>query len=197
MGTRAAGVFLLCGLALEFVRQRKFTGATLRRGLAGGVLALLPLVAFGAYLWQVKGDPFYFFTDQRLGWGREFSGPVEALRSTWEGTRVDAGEGVLTNFVIGWRVEIIAVAVGILALLWAVLKREWGYAGYMGVFLTFLVTSTIYLSVPRMLLSMFPIALFLASWTQRDVRRHETVLLGFAAIAMLGVVAFTRQAWFY
>ena len=197
MGARAAGVFLLCGLALEFVRQRNFSGATLRRGLAGGVLALLPLVAFGAYLWQVKGDPLYFFTDQRLGWGREFSGPMEALRSTWDGTRVDAGEGVLTNFVIGWRVEIVAVALGILALLWALIKREWGYAGYMGVFLAFLVTSTIYLSVPRTLLSMFPIVLFLAAWTRLDVRRHETVLLGFAAIAMLGVVAFTRQAWFY
>jgi hypothetical protein len=197
MGARAAGAFLLCGLVLEFVRQRNFSRAVLRRVLVAAVIALLPLVAFGAYLWQVKGDPLYFFTDQRLGWGRDFSGPLEALRTTWEGTRVDAGEGVLTNFVIGWRVEIVAVALGILALVWALIKREWGYAGYMGVYLVFLVTSTIYLSVPRMLLSMFPIVLFMAAWTGRDTRRHETVLLGFAAIAMLGVVAFTRQAWFY
>jgi len=197
MGARAAGVFLLCGLLLEFVRQRDFSGATLRRGLAAAAFALLPLVAFAAYLWQVKGDPFHFFTDQRLGWGREFSGPLEALRATWEATRVDAGEGALTNFVIGWRVEIVAVALGFLAVLWALMKREWGYAGFMGALLTFFVTSTMYLSVPRMLLSMFPIVLFLAEWTGRDTRRHETVLLVFAAIAMLGVVAFTRQAWFY
>ena len=145
----------------------------------------------------MKGDPLYFFTDQRLGWGREFSGPLEALRTTWGATRVDAGEGAFTNFVIGWRVEIAAVALGILVVLWAIIKREWGYAGFMGLLLAFLVTSTIYLSVPRTLLSMFPIVLFLAEWTGRDTRRHETVLLVFAAIAMLGVVAFTRQAWFY
>jgi hypothetical protein len=122
---------------------------------------------------------------------------LDALRATWDATRVDAGEGAFTNFVIGWRVEIAAVALGILAVLWAMLKGEWGYAGYMGVLLAFLITSTIYLSVPRMLLSMFPIVLFVAEWTGRDTRRHETVLLGFAAIAVLGVVAFTRQAWFY
>jgi len=197
MGARAAGVFLLFGLLLEFVRQRDFSGASLRRVLMAAVIALLPLVAFGGYLWQVKGDPLYFFTDQRLGWGREFSGPLDALRTTWDATRVDAGEGAFTNFVIGWRVEIAAVALGILAVLWAMLKREWGYAGYMGVLLAFLVTSTFYLSVPRMLLSMFPIVLFVAEWTGRETRRHETVLLVFAAIAMLGVVAFTRQAWFY
>ncbi|MPZ90411.1 MAG: hypothetical protein GEU68_02075 [Actinobacteria bacterium] len=197
MGARAAGAFLLVGLLLEFVRQRDFSGATLRRGLAAGVVALLPLLAFAAYLWQVKGDPLYFFTDQRLGWGRELSGPLEALRATWGATRVDAGEGALTNFVIGWRVEIVAVALGMLSVVWALVKREWGYAGFMGVLLASLMTSSIYLSVPRMLLSMFPIVLFLAEWTGRDTKRHETVLLAFAPIATLGVVAFTRQAWFY
>ena len=197
MGARAAGAFLLVGLLLEFVRQRDFSGATLRRGLAAGVVALLPLLAFAAYLWQVRGDPLYFFTDQRLGWGRELSGPLEALRATWGATRVDAGEGALTNFVIGWRVEIVAVALGMLSVVWALVKREWGYAGFMGVLLSSLMTSSIYLSVPRMLLSMFPIVLFLAEWTGRDAKRHETVLLSFAAIATLGVVAFTRQAWFY
>ncbi len=197
MGARAAGIFLLFGLLLEFVRQRDFSGTSLRRAFMAAVIALLPLLAFAGYLWQVKGDPLYFFTDQRLGWGREFSGPLEALRATWDATRVDAGEGAFTNFVIGWRVEIAAVALGILAVLWAILKREWGYAGYMGVLLAFLVTSTFYLSVPRMLLSMFPIVLFVAEWTGRETRRHETVLLVFAAIAILGVVAFTRQAWFY
>ncbi|MGH2774626.1 MAG: mannosyltransferase family protein [Actinomycetota bacterium] len=197
MGTRAAGAFLLVGLLLEFVRRRDFSGTTLRRALAAEVVALLPLAAFGAYLWQVKGDPLYFFTDQRLGWGRVLSGPLEALRATWDVTRVDAGEGALTNFVIGWRVEIAAMILGTLAVVWALIKREWGYAGFMGVFLASLATSSIYLSVPRMLLSMFPIVLFLAGWTGRDSRRHETVLLVFAAIAMLGVVALTRQAWFY
>ncbi|MGH2752604.1 MAG: mannosyltransferase family protein [Actinomycetota bacterium] len=197
LGARAAGAFLIFGLALEFVRRRDFTRASLLRAAGAGVIALLPLVAYAAYLASLEGDPFYFFTDQRLGWGRELSGPLEALRNTWGATRVGAGEGAPTNFVIGWRVEIVAVALGLGAVVWALLEREWGYAGFMGSLLVSLMASTAYLSVPRMLLSMFPIVLFIARWTHGRARRHETVLLACASIAMLGVVVFTRQAWFY
>jgi Mannosyltransferase (PIG-V) len=197
MGARMAGAFLLVGLALEWLRQRELNRAAVLRGLLAGALALAPLVAYAAYLWQVNEDPLYFLTDQRLGWGRSFSSPVEALRTTWKGTRVEAGEGALTNFVIAWRVEIVAVVMGLLFVGVALFKREWGYAGFMGTFLLALMTSSVYLSVPRMLLSMFPIVLFLAEWTRRNQRRHESVLLAFSTIAVLGVVAFTREAWFY
>jgi hypothetical protein len=197
MGARMAGAFLLVGLALEWWRQRELNRAAVLTGVVAGALALVPLVAYAAYLWQVKEDPLYFLTDQRLGWGRALSSPVEALQATWNGTRVDAGEGALTNFVIGWRIEIVAVAVGVSFVVVALLKREWGYAGFMGTFLAALMTSSVYLSAPRMLLSMFPIVLFLAEWTRRNQRRWESVLLAFSSIAMLGVVAFTREAWFY
>ncbi|MGH2698958.1 MAG: mannosyltransferase family protein [Actinomycetota bacterium] len=196
-GARAAGAFLLIGLMLEFLRRREPKRTALLRAGFATVMAVLPLVAYAAYLWRAKGDPLYFLTDQRLGWAREFSSPLEALRTTWDATRVGAGEGALTNFVVGWRVEILAVGLGLAFVTWALLKREWGYAGFMGSFLFVLMTSSVYLSVPRMLLSMFPIVLFLAEWAGRDARRHETVLLVLAPFAVLGVVAFTRQAWFY
>jgi hypothetical protein len=197
MGARMAGAFLLAGLALEWWRQKELNRSAVLRGFLAACLALAPLVAYSAYLWQVNDDPLYFLTDQRLGWGRDFSSPIEALQTTWNGSSVDAGEGALTNFVIGWRVEIVAVAVGLLFVGVALFKKEWGYAGFMGTFLLALVTSSVYLSVPRMLLSMFPIVLFLAEWTRRNQRLHESVLLAFSTIAVLGVVAFTRGAWFY
>jgi hypothetical protein len=197
MGARAAGGFLLVGLLFEFLRRRDFRRVSVMRALGGGAVALLPLLAFGVYLAQIKGDPLYFFTDQRLGWGRELSSPVEALSNTWNATRSAASEGSLTNFIIGWRVEIVAAMTGLGAVGWALIKREWGYAAFMGTLLAALMTSTIYLSIPRMLLTMFPIVLFVAAWTRSDRRRHEWVLLAFASIAMLGTVVFVRQSWFF
>jgi hypothetical protein len=197
MGARAAGGFLLVGLLFEFLRRRDFSRASVLSALGAGAIALLPLVAFGVYLAQIKGDPLYFFTDQRLGWGRELSSPVEALSNTWNATRSAASEGSLTNFIIGWRVEIVAAVMGLSAVGWALIKREWGYAAFMGTLLAALMTSTIYLSIPRMLLTMFPIVLFMAGWTRGDRRRHELVLLTFASIAMLGTVVFVSQSWFF
>lgn len=197
MGARAGGAFVLVGLLVEFLTRRNFDRPTVVRALMGGAVAVAPLVAYALYLAQIKGDPLYFFVDQRLGWGRELSGPLEALANTWNATRVPAGEGALTNFVIGWRVEIAAAAAGVCAVAWAAIQREWGYAAYMGTLLAALLTSTIYLSIPRMLLSMFPIVLFVAGWTGEEGRRHEWVLLAFAPVAILGTIAFTRQSWFY
>ena len=197
MGARAAAGFLLVGLLFEFLRKRDFRRASVLRAVGAGVIALLPLLAYATYLGQIKGNPLYFFTDQRLGWGRELSSPIEALTNTYNATRSSAGEGALTNFIIGWRVEIVAAAVGLGAVGWALVKREWGYAAFMGTLLATLMTSTIYLSIPRMLLTMFPIVLFIADWSRADRRRHEWVLLPFASIAMLGTVIFTRQSWFF
>jgi hypothetical protein len=58
-------------------------------------------------------------------------------------------------------------------------------------------TSTWYYSVPRMLLTMFPIVLFLAEVTKRRPSLHDWLLIGLAPLATLGVVVYTQGGWFY
>lgn len=194
MGARAAGMFLLFGLLWEFVRQHDFSARRVREASLCAVAGLAPLVAYGAYLAQVKGNAFYFFIDQRDGWFRELTDPVTSFRNTWG---LFEGAGYQTNWNFAWRLEILAAVLGVLAVIWALRRREWGYAAYMGSFMAVLLTSTWYYSVPRMLLSFFPLMILLASFTRRHPERHEALLVGGALLAALGVVVFTRGAWFY
>jgi hypothetical protein len=194
MASRAAGLFLLFGLGWEFARKRDFGPKALVRAGAALGAALIPLVAYGAFLAHEKGDALHFFDDQRAGWGRTFVGPIESLQVTWRGM---ANSAELTNFRIAWAGEIVAAAVGIAFVVWALQKREWGYAAYMGVFLAALVTSSWYYSIPRMLLSLFPIPLFLAEATRRRPGRHETLVIAFCLLASFGVIAYTGGRWFY
>lgn len=194
VGARAAGMFLLVGLVAEFARQRDFTPARVRSALGGLALAFLPLVAYGAYLYSAKGSPLYFFTDQRLGWGRQLTDPITSFLNTWNTwQRADYP----TNWIFAWRMEIVAAAVGVALTLWAVRKKEWGYAAYMGVTMLALVTSTWYFSIPRMLLSLFPGALFVAEATRGRPEWHDAAIMFMAPLAALGVVVFTHGAWFY
>jgi hypothetical protein len=194
VGSRAAGLFLLFGLALEVVRRGDFRRAVLARaGMALGAAAL-PVIAFGGYLLAVKGDAFYFLVDQREGWYRDFVGPVQSLINTWNLT---ASEESPTNWLFTWRMEIVAAAVGVGLVVWAVAKREWGYAGFMGLMMAALLTSTWYFSIPRMLLTMFPAVLLLAAITKDRPVRHELTIALMAPVAALGVIVFTRGAWFY
>ena len=194
MGARAAGVFLLIGLVFEFIRQREFRFERVANAAFSLTVGALPLLAFGAFLARAMGNPLMFLVHQKEGWGRTFVGPIASFWNTWNTWDVASYP---TNWLLAWRIEILAAAVGIGVTLWALAKREWGYAAFMGSMLIVLMTSTWYYSIPRMLLSMFPIVLFLSEATRARQQMHEWLLLAFAPLATLGVVVFTQGGWFY
>ena len=194
MGSRAAGLFLLLGLVVEFFRQRDRSTERLANGGFSLLVGLLPLLAYGAFLAQAMGNPFEFLEHQREGWGRTFVGPVDAFMNTW--STWEAGT-YPTNWLLAWRIEIVAAAAGVGATVWALWKREWGYAAFMGSMMAVLLTSTWYYSIPRMLLTRFPIVLFLSEAGGRRPALHDWLVVGLAPLAVLGVVVFTQGNWFY
>lgn len=189
--SRAAGVFVLAGLLFELFRQRP---RPVRDAVVAMGVGVVPLAVYGAYLWQIKGNPLYFFVDQRDGWDRDFVTPLESLRNSFD---LATSSSAPTNWVLTWRLELVAAVIGVALVVWALAVREWGYAVYMGTAMAALMTSTWYFSIPRMLLTFFPGMLLLARYTMRRAGRHEIVLVVMAPVAALGVVVFTQGAWFY
>ena len=193
VGARAAGVFLLAGLAIEFLKRRNFSLDNTLNALTGLLLGGLPLLAYGVFLARVTGDPFHFLASQRAGWGREFVGPVAAFMNTWN----TWNSSYFTNWMFAWRLEIVTAIVGFALVVWALAKREWGYASYMGLGLAALVTSSWYYSIPRVVLTWFPVMLFMAAATRGREKRHEVMLLGLVPLAAMGVLLYTRNIWFF
>lgn len=192
--TRAAGVFVMAGLAVELIRQKPWKDkGLLLRGAAALVAGLLPLIAYGLFLRAKTGDPLFFFEAQRAGWGRSFTDPLAAFKRTWE----TWNGGNPTNWIFAWRIEIMAAIMGLAAVLWAVTKRHFGYAVFMGLTLASLVTSTWYFSIPRIMLSFFPVAIYAAAVTAESQRRRDAVVFLSGALAIMGTIVYTRGAWFY
>ncbi|MBA3363016.1 MAG: hypothetical protein H0T07_01275 [Actinobacteria bacterium] len=194
VAARPAGVFLLIGLFVEFLDQRDFSRKSLLRVGAALFIAVLPLMAYLTYLWVIRGDPFAFLSDERVGWLREFKGPISAFLTT---IRFVGEPSLDPNFRIAYAGELAAAAVGIAFTSLALSRRLWGYAAFMGSTLATLLVSTHYFSVPRALLSLFPIVLLVASFTKERGRAHDLVLVVFAPLATLGVITFTRWLWFF
>jgi hypothetical protein len=193
MGARFAGVFVLVGLVVEFLRQRDLSAARVARAGLALTIGAVPLVAYSIYLAQTTGDPFHFVEAQRAGWGRDLVGPIESFRTTFD----TWGRDYPTNWLLAWRGEIIAAAAGLGMVAWAFAKREWGYAAFMGSMLALLLSSSWYYSIPRMLLSFFPVMVFLAQWSKDSDKRHEAILLATVPIAIMGAILFTQGIWFY
>lgn len=182
VAARFVGVFLLVALAVEAARS----GLHARR-LAAACVALLvgflPLAAYGLFLNQARGDFAYYFTDQRLGWQHVFTTPWQTLANT--------------TLHPGAPLELTAMAIGLAFVVWAVLRREWGYAAFMAGPLVSLLLSGYLLSTPRTLLVSFPFVLFLTDKLRHNapLTRISLALSGTGALA--GAVAFTHGWGFY
>ena len=200
-GTRVTGIFLLLGLFVEFLRHRELSRPKVAKALTSLAVGSLPLVAYAFYLKVCRDDLLNFLTVQRAGWGHEFMSPLTVFFATWrvclEGrlgnSPVTAGVRIL------WFGELAAAGLGVAFAVWAIRKREWGYAIYMGSLMAvLLVNGPTYVSIPRYLLTMFPIPLFLAEAT-RDRSWGAQLLLAFEApLATFGLLIYTLgTAWFY
>ena len=193
MGARLAGLFLLLGLAVEFIRQKDFSLQRLAGAAFAGAAGMMPLLLYGVFLANATGNFLEFKDAQFRGWGRKVVSPVESFTTTWNTWFGD----YTTNWLFAWRVEILAAIVGLVFVVWAFKRKEWGYGAYMLATMVALMTSTWYFSIPRMLLSLFPIALLLAHYTHDNPARHQSVLMAMGPLAALGVIVFTQGNWFY
>ncbi|MEA2433179.1 MAG: hypothetical protein QOG54_636 [Actinomycetota bacterium] len=194
MGARFAGIFVLVGLGVEFLRQRDFSAKRLIAAGSSLVLGIGPLIAYAIYLAQVKGDPFFFFQDQKAGWGRALTNPVTALMNTID--RFD-DPTQSTSFLFAYRIEVLAAAVGVACVVWAIGRKEWSYAAYMGSAMAVLMLSTEYFSIPRILLTYFPAFIFLAAATKERPGLHESLLAASTVTAAFGVIVYTHGSWFF
>ncbi len=188
--TRLTGMALLPFLLLELFMVRPIPQRVWRSLLP---LALLP-VGFLSYLWinwRVLNDPFAFVEVQRLHWYHQLSAPwvglQEAVRSVfdripWERLTVGAGE------LLG---SVTAYAVAMLS--WLKLRpSDAAYATAVTVLVTFL---PFWLSIPRYLLTVFPLFLLAG-------RVRNQFIQGLAAsLSLVGLitfsVAFTRGLWVF
>lgn len=192
-GTRAAGIFVVLGLGIEFLRQRDFTMERVLNAITCLALSLLPVTGFLAFLTRSTGSANRFFEAQRAGWGRGLTSPVNSLMMTIHNVRPETA----TNWRLIFRLEVVAAFLGILLVVWACRHREWGYAAFMGSTLALMLSSSWYYSIPRILITFFPAAILLARTTRYRPTLHTLALSTLAPFAAVGVIVFTKGQWFF
>jgi hypothetical protein len=148
---RINGLFLCAALVAEIAWHGQ--GRRLR-ALATFVPALVPLACYEIYLRVRTGSWMAWSHAEQAGWQRKFTNPIDTFRTAW-----GAGFGheftAPINFV--FQLEIVAVAIGVIATIALLCYRRWPEAIYVGLTIIALATSIWYESVPRSLLLLWPI----------------------------------------
>ena len=178
-------------------------------------LALVPLgmLAFCAFLGLSGGDALAPFHAQDI-WGRHFAGPYlgvwDGVRAAFEGARqllsfqrqhvyfptaggspfVDAGHNLI---LLAFLLAAIAATVGVLRTL------PLAYGAYviaaLALPLSYPVAAQPLMSLPRFLLVLFPLGIWLAAWLTEHPRAQRPALAGSAALLACFTAQFATWHW--
>lgn len=180
--TRIAGLILLPALVVEYFHQKnwKLKASDLRL-----LWLSLPAVGFLIYLginFKVTGSPFTFVQVESSHWYQTLQ-PLSALRSAIGWAR---GASYPFNVTIGYA-EIVFVVFGYLMIGLAYkMKLRYSYQVYMLLTWMLAVSTGFWISIPRYVLSMFPLFLALGLLSTK-----KSVNIAIAAVFCVGLFFFT------
>jgi hypothetical protein len=185
---RVNGLFLGVGLLVMFATSS-------RRTWVPGLALLLPFVAVGTYVTyqhSLTGSWSAWLDAQRAGWGREFGSPLEAFTTTYE---MAFTNGVSSSFAVQYRLELICMAALLIFIVILAVKRWWAEFTYVALTSVALGTSTLFYSVPRSMLTLFPIWVLFGVW----MSKHRSVAVAYLAVCLplmfVGTAAFAMGRW--
>jgi Mannosyltransferase (PIG-V) len=186
---RITGVFLGAALLVQWVvdaRGRRW------RDVCALLLPWVVTAGYVVYLHAITGDWAAWQHAQAEQWGRRFTAPWTAFRTTWDAAG-NPGQGAA--YAWSFRAEIAAVVLGVLLTVVLLARRRWGEAVYVGGQVAVLATSSFYLSVARATLLWWPVWVLLASASLGRRWVHGLYLALAVPLAATMVVAFTLGHW--
>ena len=189
---RPNGLFLAAGLLVLFALAGPHR--SVREWLRGWPL-LLPAVSAGlyfSYLRILTGSWTTWSDAQSDFWERSLVDPFTALRNTYELIWTFSPTGEPSSRMV---TEIAAMALLVAVTVVLTSKRWWPEAVYTGVTALSLGTSTMYHSVPRTLVVIFPLWVLVGMWmTRRRWFRWSFLCISLPALALVSLL-FTRNQW--
>ncbi|MFC5261625.1 mannosyltransferase family protein [Kribbella qitaiheensis] len=188
---RVSGIFLAFALVVEFLTSKK------RDWLSIPWLALpaIPVLGFMAYLKQIHGSWFAWQDAQEKGWAREFTKPWISLIHTVEAATKGHFSADRSDWTWMFRAELVALAVGLLLLVWLLWRRSWGEAAWVASTIAAFVTSFWIYSLTRATLLWWPLWIGLAVLAERRPWLGRLYLAVAIPLGAIWAAAFFTGRW--
>ncbi len=182
------GLFLAIALVVMFAltRPRMWSRAWAL------LIPFIAVVGYSAYLRAITGDWLAWSHAERDFWHRNLVDPVTSLLNTYHLIYTFAPNGQPSSRMI---TEIMAMAVIAIFTIVLVRRRWWPESIYLLVTMISLGTSTMYHSVPRTLVVLFPIWMVLGVWmTHRRWLRWAYVICCLPILILVSI-RYTQGQW--
>ena len=189
VSVRVSGLFLVAALAVLWWTQRpRATRQVLWLALPAVPVAVIVLAQHAA-----TGSWMAWLDAQRSSeWSRSARPPWQTVQNTWQAA---FGESVGAGYVWPFRLEFVAVVVGVVTVVWCVRRRWWPEATYVGLSVAAFSFSYWFLSVPRAALLWWPTWVGVAVLIGSRPWLRALWLGGSGALAAAWAIAFFSGGW--
>ena len=181
---RINGLFLLGGIVVLFVLDaRRERRPVLRAEAFALSLPVFVVVGYFAWLRARTGHWDAWMRAQRIGWQRRTVWPWQTLRESIEHFRHSVSNAVHFQSAM----ELVFAALYIVFLVALARRRRWPEFTYVGLGVAALFTSSFYQSVPRSMLTAFPVFLVVGEWVTTTPRRWLVAVVAASTTFVLAV----------
>jgi hypothetical protein len=189
--TRMTGVFIIPALVFEYLQQRDWKFTKIDRKSLFLFMVPIGVLSFLAINFFVNHDPFSFLPLEKEVWNKSIENPLKGfvLALGWFGDWVTPEQRVIVGFA-----ETGAGVIGLVFVLALILKYRPMYATFVSLSWLLATATEFWLSIPRYLLSMFPIFIVLANWGKNKAVDY---LVTFFCVSMyiIFMTHFTQSRW--
>jgi len=188
--TRVTGIILLPVLLIEYLHQREF-----KKENIGKDILWIFVIGFGFLIYLILnymtyGDPLKFLEIQSSHWHMNLSLPTKGLFTAWIGTNWGNPDYMVNN---GW-FQLVFGILGFIISIYSFFRLRLSYSLY-ALATWLVVTSTSYwLSLPRFMLTIFPIFIVFAILGRRKEINYTIIFMSLLFYALF-LSQFVRFRW--
>ena len=186
---RVSALFLLVALVVQWLTERPRRW----RDVAWLGLPALPVAAIVVAQHAATGSWTAWWDAQSSPeWSRTARPPWETVANTWDAAFAGSVEAM---YVWPFRLELVAVAVGVLTVVWCLRQRLWAEATFVALNVVAFTLAYWYLSVPRAALLWWPTFLAVAALIKDRPVVRVVWLVGSGVVAAVWAARFFGGEW--
>lgn len=191
---RINGALLAAALAVMYLVQLHEDRRRLPRP---DILALaapaLVVGAFFGYLRYRTGSWTNWMDAEHLGWHRESAWPWQGIAISWDSLRAAGAP----DLAVSRAADLLTVLAGLALVVVLLVLRRWPDATYLGLSVSVVAFSTVYVSSPRYALTWFPVFLLVTDLARNPRRRWlaPTLIIICLPLEVAAALAFSAHLW--
>lgn len=171
--TRITGILLLPVLLIEYLNQKEFKKENIRKDILWIFVIGCGLLIYLILNYVTYGDPLKFLEIQSGHWGMHLSPPTTGFQNAWN----ILNWGDPNHQIHGGWFQIIFALLGLVLTIYAFFRIRLSYSIY-ALMTWLIVTSTsLMISVPRFILTIFPIFIVLAIFGRKRWANYAIIFI--------------------